>query len=699
MNKLINNKAISMVVFILLPFIWFLMGLYLKDEKQYYIISGVDPAFCYLFNGLNLDHLALPWHIDHPGTPLQILSAIVIRTVHFFSGSGSLEKDIFCNPDLYLYAIVITIIALQSLTMFFCGVKVFKISQSVTTGLLFQLTPFVSYRIVTLVNRIMVEQLFVITVLCLIFVVFAYINEKTFKPRLIDKYVLFFSLIVGISMAVKITFFPIFFLPFILLTGIKKKVLYTIFVFVSFAVFAFPVFFNWVQFRDWIENLFVHSGQYGSGPANFVDVHSFYTGLRSMFSKEFFFPKIYALIIIACCLYPFSFAGVKEKNDKYFRALAGTALSMTLMIILVAKQYKYYYLVPSLLLMGLGIYLIVSIYSRRLKLIKKDIVVYPLFILLLLAIYQFELKKIFIEHSSNMKEQHEYFVTKNYIDKNWDDNTPTLIIADYFGAPYKEYGIFFGLYWCGEKMRIKYAPTSEQLFPNTYIYHVWSNMFNFWWDKYFSFIDLLKKYKNAVLFSGDPVMERSLFTKFHGINRQIDTKFIKVFFNENTNETIYKVTYDSIIANSIKKYTCSADLLDGTKSYFTNSYGQTFGDAVTHTSEKSKSGKFSSKLTKERRYGMTAILSEIKTNEHYRISVWKYNNNNPNAGIAISALDATKYFLFESNSTKKEGNWVKIEIDFNVPENLNNQDIKIFCWNNSSDMVAYFDDLSIEKVD
>ncbi len=147
----------------------------------------------------------------------------------------------------------------------------------------------------------------------------------------------------------------------------------------------------------------------------------------------------------------------------------------------------------------------------------------------------------------------------------------------------------------------------------------------------------------------------------------------------------------------IKQYSCNAETLDSSKKCFLNNYGQAFHDGVTQSAEKARSGKYCSKLTKEFQYGMTATISEAKTGECYRITVWKYDNNNSNSGVVVSAVDANKYFSCNTKSIIKEANWSKLQVDFVVPENLNNQDILIFCWNYDKELPAYFDDLSIEN--
>jgi hypothetical protein len=245
-------------------------------------------------------------------------------------------------------------------------------------------------------------------------------------------------------------------------------------------------------------------------------------------------------------------------------------------------------------------------------------------------------------------------------------------------------------------MGAKYAVELNQYYPNFYYYHGWNNMFNHWYSAS-SYIDLLKKYNNIVLFSGDAALEKSLYSKLHGINRQIDTRVDTTFLFEKTGEKIYEVTYDSAKGALPFKFLCDAESLDSTKVYFIDSDGLRAGNGNTQSSDVAKSGVFSSRITKEAPYGMTSILSEVNANEQYRISVWKYNNGNDNAGLVVAANDKEKLYVYETVSSKTGYDWHKIEIDLIVPVAAHMQDLKIYCLNNDTELPAYFDDLSIEK--
>ena len=187
-------KRVNVLILFILPALLLFLAFTLKKEIAFYFLTGVDPEYCYLFNGLNVAHLQFPWHVDHPGSTLQLLSAIVIRIVHFFHNQGTLDEDVFRNPDLFLFSINTTICLIHTSILFVIGYIVYRNSKNIWLSVFFQLTPFMSYTVLSLLNRVIVEQLFISILLCLAIVVFLFINnQKNNGEKILDKYLILFA--------------------------------------------------------------------------------------------------------------------------------------------------------------------------------------------------------------------------------------------------------------------------------------------------------------------------------------------------------------------------------------------------------------------------------------------------------------------------------------------------------------------------
>jgi hypothetical protein len=688
-------RKLNLVLLFILPVLLFCFGILVKSEVGFYHLFTSDPAYAYLFNGLTICEFQIPWLVQGPGTTLEVFCAIVMWIVHLFRQHDTLMLDVMKNPDIYLSVINTSIIAIQCIVLFLMGIIIYQSTNSLLTGVFFQFTPFVSWIIIEILRLVMVENLIIIGVFCLIIVVFKYLKYQNDKEKLIDRYLIYFSIIIGFIACTKLMYLPIAIIPFLLLPGYKKKLIYVFFSIIAFFIFSYNVFYNWVYIRDYYINNFMHSGQYGQGPATIIDLNTFPVNLKNLFTSDGIYLKAFLIIMISVLIYPLPFLKVKEKNDKSYKALLGIAITMTIMSLLVAKQFKYYYMTSALLLIIPGLYLVFVIYTRPVSKRRKILIYLPLILILVFFMFN-EVMTILKNYPYYMDKKETYLKTMKYVKDNFDDQQPTLVIPNYYGTPYKEYGLFYGMAWSGNEMRLKYAVELNRLYPNIYFYHSWNNLFN-QWDNCYSYIDLIEKYHHIVLFSGDKELEQSLSGKILGLNRQYDTKVWKIIFFESTGETIYAVSYDSTLKFQPQSYYFNAELLDTTEQYFINKEGLKCGNGNTRSSDFARSGRYSSKLSNEAPYGMTGYLSEVDKDEHFRISIWRYNNMNKNAGLVIASGNSNDYYNFNTQPSEEEKQWQKIEIDLVVPEIMHMKDLKIYCWNSDTTLPAYFDDLLIEK--
>ena len=368
---------------------------------------------------------------------------------------------------------------------------------------------------------------------------------------------------------------------------------------------------------------------------------------------------------------------------------------MAVMTALVSKQLKYYYMITALMLKVPGAWLLFDIYTRPLKKLMKLMVAIP-FVAYFLFLFYKETMVIYSQHDRSIQRRENYMDAFNFAATNFPKDQPTLLIPDYYGAPYKEYGLFFGISWSGRIMTAKYAVVLNKLYPNIYFYHGWNNLFN-QWDHSSSYVELLKKYKKIVLFSGDAEMEKSLYSKLHGLNRQLDVTWKKIKYFPESKALFYEVSYDSAKGTTPCTFNFNAESVDSAKHMYFNEDGLTAGNATTQSAEFARSGKYSCKLDKEEPFGLTCFLSEVQKNEHYIVTVWKYDNGNKNAGLVLSANTAEKYYTFQAEPIETVNHWQKLVIDFVVPDTVVNEDIKIYVWNGDSTIPAYFDDLSVER--
>lgn len=158
-------KAISLL---LAPALTLLLFLLLTAAPLHAYLFG-DPDFGYLFNSLLLAEGKAPWHVDHPGTPLQWLGALLMRLRFLFSGNeATLAADLLAHPLAYhswvRAAEVLALLAAQA----WCGARLLRANAALPLILLAQLSPFLVWDGIAYLARLSPETLLSAAGVCLV---------------------------------------------------------------------------------------------------------------------------------------------------------------------------------------------------------------------------------------------------------------------------------------------------------------------------------------------------------------------------------------------------------------------------------------------------------------------------------------------------------------------------------------------------
>ena len=85
-------------------------------------------------------------HIDHPGTPAEVVGAMVIK---FFYSTGNkntdIATDVLTRPEFYLTRINMAFIFITAIALFILGMVSYKKFDNLYAAILLQLTPFLSF--------------------------------------------------------------------------------------------------------------------------------------------------------------------------------------------------------------------------------------------------------------------------------------------------------------------------------------------------------------------------------------------------------------------------------------------------------------------------------------------------------------------------------------------------------------------------
>ncbi|HSW67656.1 MAG TPA: hypothetical protein VLH16_03665, partial [Bacteroidales bacterium] len=489
-QKLIQQIPFAILLSVL-PVILLITGLELRISNGNFSIYAIDPEFSYLLSSIRLSQGSLNLFLDHPGTPLLILAAPVMRFVHLFR-SGPFVEDVLRNPVLYLNAMNISLFGLIAFVMLIAGWLIYRRTGSIGAALFIQTSPFSTEMILSSIGRYMPEPFLIAVVICLATLLI--IDVSTFKSgdRILDRRAWWYGIIAGFGLSLKITFAPVLLIPLFLSGSIKSKIKYCVIVPLSFVVFTFPLFARWEYFFNWISSIVVHSGKHGSGEANFLEPAAFADNLRTIAAHEkiLWIALIPALILLL--LYLIKPLRGRITNHHTVAALAGVTVASILGVLIIAKHFALYYLVPFVALAIPLLYFSIRLFLDFMR-FRKKLIEFILLALVALMILSSEWSlrrhRIYNTIRENKLEAKKQII--NDLDSLQADR-PLILLADFWSAR-QEAGLFFGMLMTPSGSQ-NFGTTLEKLYPNTYLFKEASGKFYSWHNTPEDASNLIKRY-------------------------------------------------------------------------------------------------------------------------------------------------------------------------------------------------------------
>ena len=489
-------------------------------EGPFYFNTLYDPCYVYLINSLNLAQFIAPAHFDHPGTPVQIIGAIVIKITHLFNNkTGDISVDVLSDPEYYLSMIHITLAIINSIILYISSLIIYKATKNIYVSLLLQLSPFISYMVSYELSVITAETFMISVIMLLIAYSIKFIyTEKSSKTN----FVIIFSLVSGLGLATKITFAPLFVIPLILLKGIRDKLKYTFLTSLSFILFFLPSISNIGYFLNWIKSLFLFDGLYGKGNPVIIDISASIVNLKNIFAEDILFGIIYFLIVLTFLITYQSIkkSGITDSVRSEIKLLFAILISMSLQILIVAKHYSGHYIVPALMLSMTGLYLCVRLYSNsgfRFSGKGRTDFVYASILAIIITITAVDTFFNYKQQSSLRNNAQE---TIEFIKTHSADGT----LVSSYGSSSISYALAFSTYWAGENT-FKYKEIIHDIYPEDLYY-------DFWGNKIYSI-------------SEDNSLDKT-FTENH-----------KIYFQNRYEESVSKILKDLKTNYNFKDYTIS----------------------------------------------------------------------------------------------------------------------------------------------
>jgi hypothetical protein len=473
--------GIAKVLLLILPLLYLIAGSYFRNLLGNLSLRSCDPEYIYFMSGLTLSDGAIRLgHFDNPGTPLQILMALLFRLVWYIrSTSLPFVEDVLSHPDLYLSVTSLVITGLTAALITYTGLQVYKHSRSVVYALLIQTAPFLPVIWYDLIGRVAPELMmpFPVMLLTLLMVKIHYSGEATTTRQ-----ILAFALISALGLSIKLTFLPLWALPFLITSGWKNKLKFVAFSFLFFFIIAFPVSLQMEFFWNWVKNLFLHSGQYGGGESNIINFATLKSNLTELYNYERRFFLLFFALITVFAIY----LGLKRgKADRKISWMAaGLILAISLQLIMVGKHYAHRYFIPVLMLMPLTVFLAAELIR---KMAPFRVTSYVLSLLVLLTVgWNIRNHRQWLPVKTNglstdIKSRMPTWHFVSLLDKQ--DNYK-IITSQNYGSPFIEYTLTYSLVWANHQKRTEYAPVLDRLYPHTFNYFTWDNTLKSWVEKF-----------------------------------------------------------------------------------------------------------------------------------------------------------------------------------------------------------------------
>jgi hypothetical protein len=538
--KLIDHlKLYRKPLLFILPLLYLIAGMHFRFLLGNISLRSSDPDFVYFISGLSISEGSFKvGHIDHPGTPLQLLIAMVFRIVYLFRNRDiPYVEDVFLHPDLYLSVVSIFIAVITAALLLYAGRKVYESTNSSFYAILVQSAPFLPVIWYDLIGRVTPEQMLPFPIILLtVLVIKVYFQDEQVNWKTIVQ----FALVSALGLSVKLTYILLLIIPVFIIQGWKKRGAFVGLSLLFFFVIAFPVTLQIHRFWRWIKDLFIYSGQYGGGEANIIDFASLRAAMTELYQyeKQFFFV-LFCLLVVCTAYYVIC----RRKTDKRLVLLSlAVVITIVLQLLMVGKHYAHRYFIPVLMLSPLMVFsiaeMIKRIWPHKLTTIGINMGIVAL------LFWNVHNHRIWLPIKTHaMGSEIENRLQTWHFASLLEDESYKIITSQDYGCPFIEYTLTYSNVWPNRYKRAEYATILNRLYPYVYNYFTWDDTIKYWGDK-FDAQTIMESGRPTYLYieRDDPELFYRTINKLH---EESETEFFVnselLFRNPATTEVIYRL--------------------------------------------------------------------------------------------------------------------------------------------------------------
>jgi hypothetical protein len=265
-----------------------------------------------MLNGLTILGGSSPTHVDHPGTPLQVFIGLTIvlqwAASRFF---GFVSEGIFAaviaQPEAYLHSVAWALLLLNGWALYFLGRRMFQVVGSIRVALFCQSAPLAFSIVAPRVAYPSPEAILIFASLCLVGLLSPILIGKADEKNHVGSRIApVAGALCGLGAAVKITFLPM--LGLLLLLGSRENIRRALkYALITGITCLLPVLGNLKRMVDWFYSLAIHSGRYGTGSVEILDVAALQERMDTLLG---IYPLFYG--VLAALLLCVAYMGVRS---------------------------------------------------------------------------------------------------------------------------------------------------------------------------------------------------------------------------------------------------------------------------------------------------------------------------------------------------------------------------------------------------
>lgn len=330
-------------------------ALLLQEQQPHWGGRMNDPSYTYLINGLNLATGHSPDHIDHPGTPVQVLTALALRAFHPGASGTELAEFVLTDPERHARFVSRVLIGCALVAMTAAAFWVFLRTGLLLPAVTVQAGAILVPQVLAGYSGLRPEPLLLGLVPGWVALWVMWVHGRLDLENRITLCVV--AALAALAMACKYTFAPLVIIPLLLIKSWRTRAWFGVAVGSFFLLFIAPAWPSWRRLASWVFRVATHEGMYGGGGVGFGPRGGWGAALSEVFQAN----PAYCLIVGGALLF-LPFAGRKTDGDvtrrRSRRLCLATAAALAAGLAIVAKQPggSSRYLIPAAMATPLLVY-------------------------------------------------------------------------------------------------------------------------------------------------------------------------------------------------------------------------------------------------------------------------------------------------------------------------------------------------------